>query len=154
MSEYNIEILCTCYTLDYLVMQVEALKNGTALKQIDGKIEIFEVLPDLTLEELNEAISRYHNEKYRLYREDWWTKSDREYDIQTLCTCYSLADLKNRKDEFLNNAAIYDDGPNRGGVLYTAEEDVINEAIASYNDEKYQRLRSEMAKERKQYNVI
>lgn len=152
-NKYYIEILCTCYTLDYLIMHAEALKSGVVLEQIGGEIGIFELLPYLTLEELNEAISCYEDEKYKTIREHWLTKSDREYDIQTLCICYSLADLNSRRDELLNGINTPVDESDKNGVLYTAEADVLDEAIAHYNEEKYQRIRSKMAEEWKQYGI-
>ncbi len=144
-QEHDIYLLCTCYTLDYLMRQAEAMKFGTELYEKNVAVDILMMIPDLSLDTLNEAISRYNENNFKIIRDDWWVKNDRECDIQTLCTCYPFDTLIERRNNIYNgNAEIFDSKTH--GVLYTVEIDVLEEAIACYNEEKYQRNRSEMRK--------
>lgn len=139
--------LCTIYKRYYLEAEAEALANGKP--PVDINHGIFTSFPDLTAEELQEAISHYDDAEYKQYRKDWWVHSDREYDIQTLCMFYSLEALVEQRDN-LRRGIIREepeDEADRHDVLYNAGIDVIEEAIACYYEEKYQRVRAEMNKE-------
>ena len=62
-KKYNIEVLCTCYSLDRLIEQREEVFSGTAQ---DGP----SVIDRATLEELDTAIAAYNDEQYSLIRDD------------------------------------------------------------------------------------
>lgn len=62
-EEYNIEVLCTCYSLSELNMQRRKLYDGTTQNGPD-------LIDDVTIEELNKAISCYNEEKYKCIREE------------------------------------------------------------------------------------
>lgn len=153
----NVKILCTYYNLEYLIMQKDKLQNGEPLNST-GEWNCFEqMFSSLTREELirslDGAILHYNDEEFKTYRDDWWAKNDREYDIQTLCICYSLECLKNRRDELLNGEDNLVVGKFESPVIKTAGIDMLNEAIADYNNEKYQRVRKEMVEEWKRYGI-
>lgn len=143
--EYDIETLCTCYTLDQLKRQAEAMMAGIELHEKIAEVEILEMIPDLSLDTLNEAINRYDEKEFKTERDDWWVNSDREYDLNTLCTCYSLDRLIGRRNDIYAGNAEKPKGET-DGIIYTAEVNLLEEAINSYNEEKYKRIRSKMKK--------
>lgn len=61
--EYNIEVLCTCYSIEELKLQLCKLQNGIAQNGPD-------VIDDVTIEELEEAISLYYKKKYKCIRHE------------------------------------------------------------------------------------
>ena len=61
--EYKIEVLCTCYSLETLKEQLEKLRAGIA-QNGPG------IINDVDIMELDEAISSYDEERYRLIREE------------------------------------------------------------------------------------
>lgn len=144
--EHNIETLCTCYTLDYLVIQAEKLRNGEKMETIGGEIGISEVTPNITIEEMDEAIAHYNDEEYRKYRDDWWCSTDEEYDIQTLCVSYPLDVLQKQLDNPADKKSSCVEEP-----LYTVKSEVLEKAIACYNEEKYQKARNKMEEEWKEW---
>lgn len=152
--EHNIETLCTCYTLDYLVMQAEKLRSGEMMETIGGEIGISEVVPNVTIEDMDEAIAHYNDEEYRKYRDDWWCNTDEEYDIQTLCICYPLEVLIEQRDKVYSGISMMTGNSDVHEVLYTADINTLEKAIACYNEEKYQKVRRKMKEEWKQYGII
>lgn len=70
MKTKNVETLCTCYTLDYLVMQAEKFRNGEKMETTGGEICISKVVPDVTIKDMDEAIAHYNDEEYKKYRDD------------------------------------------------------------------------------------
>ena len=62
-QEYNIEVLCTCYSLERLKLQQKKLSEGTISIGSD-------VIDDAAFEELSKAILCYDEEKYKLIRDE------------------------------------------------------------------------------------
>lgn len=60
--EYNIEVLCTCYSLEELHMQRCKLCDGTKHNGPD-------IIDDITIDVLDKAIACYGEEKYKQIRE-------------------------------------------------------------------------------------
>ena len=147
-QEDDIYTLCTCYTLDYLIRQADAMRAGIELHEEKAAVEILEMIPDLTIDTLEKAISCYDKEKYKYIRDNYWCDNDRDYDVQTLCTCYSLHELIGQRDSVYNKNTEKTKGDPHE-VLYIAEIDVLEEAIAKFNEERFQKVREKFKKGRK-----
>ena len=79
--------------------------------------------------------------------------AEREHDIYTICTCYSLDILKEQRDNYGEESSkpVYDFEQNE--IIYTAPLDVLEVAIACYDEGIYHKVKGEMKKERKQYGI-
>lgn len=82
-----------------------------------------------------------------------WCDTDEEYDVQTLCLGYSLEDLITQRDKIYSGTVMMTDNSDAHGVLYTSNINTLENAIACYNEEKYQKARSEMEEEWKKYGL-
>lgn len=70
--------------------------------------------------------------------------TEQEYNMEVLCTCYSLEKLNARRCELCAGAAAHN-GPD---VIDDVTIDVLNKAIQCYNTEKYKQIREEMLRNR------
>lgn len=75
--------------------------------------------------------------------------TEKEYNIEVLCTCYSLKELSMQYEK-LNNGIF----TNGSDVIDDVSIDLLQEAILHYNDKKYRNIRDEMKKNKIQYNII
>ena len=75
--------------------------------------------------------------------------TEKEYNIEGLCTCYSLKELSMQYEK-LNNGIF----TNGSDVIDDVSIDLLQEAILHYNDKKYRNIRDEMKKNKIQYNII
>lgn len=75
--------------------------------------------------------------------------TEKEYNIEVLCTCYSLKELSMQYEK-LNNGIF----TNGSDVIDDVSIDLLQEAIFHYNDKKYRNIRDEMKKNKIQYNII
>ncbi len=75
--------------------------------------------------------------------------TEREYNIEVLCTCYSFEELELRLCKLQDG--ITQNGPD---VIDDITIEELNEAIACYFEEKYKRIRNEMLKDRIRYGLI
>lgn len=75
--------------------------------------------------------------------------TEREYTIETLCICYSMEEL-NAQLRKLHNGAKHD-GPD---IIDGAPVDILEKAISSYNDEKYNDIREQIKKGKAEFGII
>lgn len=74
--------------------------------------------------------------------------TEKEYNIEVLCTGYSLEDLISQQKKIGSKTL-----PAGYAVIDVATFEEISMAISSYNDERYRNIRDEMRKECEKYNI-
>lgn len=123
-----IEKLCKSYTLEELKQQFRKIQEKTAEAGTD-------MLYMASLNELNAAIA--------------CLKVDHEYEIEVLCTCYSLETLTQQLTKRYNRVE-----ENSSDILYGASVEKINEAISRYDEEQFKSIREQMHEDWKRYGLI
>ncbi len=75
-KEYNIEVLCTCYSLERLILQKKKIESAIIPTGCD-------VIDVVTPEELDLAISAYNEEKYKQVRDNMKKRSQKYKFLST-----------------------------------------------------------------------
>lgn len=75
--------------------------------------------------------------------------TEQEYNIEVLCTCYSLEELHMQRCKLCDGTK--HNGPD---IIDDVTIDVLDKAIACYGEEKYKQIREQMVKNRIEYGII